>query len=526
MQVSIGPSFFKKVFNDYSNWVWSHVREAVQNCIDAPRSTAIVLDIHRQGDDTVFVFSNNGQPMTEEELIGKLLRLGESGKDGSASSVGGFGIAKSLLYFCHKSYEIISGRFKVVGCGGDYELTYLDTPYPGTKSTVVMAGDVVDELIEQAQLYIYLAQWNGTFELNGKILVGRFRKGSKRREFSWGTFYTNRGMINHMVVRIDGIPMFHRYLSCGGKCVVVELNGRSVDVMQSNRDSLQWSYQNELTTFVEAIVVDKRSALGKDDEPVYLHYKGDKLQAKADADTEHKTMAEIINAAYATVPVANDDEEAKEEDTGVRAGAELATVTAAPVLSAVPRNATFHEVDEAVDLLEEEPEQVSGPVTVKKEEVRAARISVRHDFVIKNTTGMVVPECYLPANFGAYSRKVLSCWTKCLLAIHSFFRRDAEFSVGFLFDGNDEAQHERGAYGTVFYINPVVIVKQTNSMSRSMKKRWNLTPAGKYAMLSVVAHEYVHALGYSPHDEDYANKLTEVEGIVMANMKKFTPAFR
>jgi len=36
--VQIGPEFFQKVKNDYSNWMWAIIREFIQNGIDAPNT--------------------------------------------------------------------------------------------------------------------------------------------------------------------------------------------------------------------------------------------------------------------------------------------------------------------------------------------------------------------------------------------------------------------------------------------------------------------------------------------------------
>ena len=93
--VKIGPSFFAKVFNDYSSWTWAFVREALQNGIDAPGSTEVRFEV-QSGTDTTIAFQNDGSPMTEEELVGKFLALGESGKN-FQGTIGGMGRAKELL---------------------------------------------------------------------------------------------------------------------------------------------------------------------------------------------------------------------------------------------------------------------------------------------------------------------------------------------------------------------------------------------------------------------------------------------
>ena len=124
MQVKIGPSFFVKAKNDYSNWHWAWVRELCQNSIDAPGCDNIIFTFSydEQSDITYAVCENNGSPMTREILLDKFLSIGESGKNFNGS-VGGFGKAKELIAFCHNSYTIHTGSFFVSGSGADFSLS-------------------------------------------------------------------------------------------------------------------------------------------------------------------------------------------------------------------------------------------------------------------------------------------------------------------------------------------------------------------------------------------------------------------
>jgi len=483
--ISIGPEFFEKAKNDYSNWRWAIIREFFQNGIDAPGSREIVITIGRKGADTLLHVANDGAPMNEDTLVNKLLSLGASGKDGTTTT-GGFGKAKEILYFAHKQYEITTGHLRVNGSGAGYDLETIDLGYPGTVSEVTLEGDLVDELTDLANEYIFMTQWRGVFVLNGKKVKGQFRKGSRRREFSWATVYTNRSFIDRLVVRINGIPMFRRHLNCGGKCVVLELKGSSLDVLQANRDSLSWGYSNQLESFIDEITVDKHSALAVQ-EPVYTHYEGDKLTTQA------KVVKDLLAAAYATQPkeIIQNDEEAP--------------------IAGMP-------IQDLAACLDEQP----------KEAVRETRKGcIKHEFIVKNETGMEVPAHFQPHSFSAYSRKLLSIWMKCLLEVHDLFGKEATFSLGFIFHEDNEAEYERSPeYGTVFYVNPATVVQQQTTRSRSLSKRWKYNNEGRHLLLGAVVHEYVHSLGYAGHDESYAGKLTDTMAMVMANKKRFNPCFR
>lgn len=484
MRVGIGPNFFKKSFNDYRDWKWALVREAMQNSMDAPHSKNIELSIEPQANgNTLFAWRNDGDPMTEEILSGKLLTLGESGKD-FQDTVGGFGKAKEVLMMAHLGYEIDTGYYRVVGRGGEYEIEKSDKYFPGTATRVMVEGDYSNELRMNFDLFMQMAQWNGTVRINNEVCDCRLHKGFKRREFDWCTVYTNKSITNRMVVRIKGIPMFHRHLECNGRCVVVELKNGNSSVLQSNRDALKWQHQAQLEAFADEITVNKVSAL-REVKPSYFHYSGTKLRsAKASA-----IMAQIVSEAYATIPVGSDED--KTVDNAI--------------------------VDKKVDLIQNnEIVHMAG---------RRSRLN--HEFVIKNTTGMVIPLHYRPEEFSEYSEKLTKIWSRVMLALHDLFGKEATFSVGFIFDESREAEYEcTHEYSKVYYINPISIVKQDNSNSRSMSKRWKFNAAGRWAIVADALHEFVHGtMGLSAHDECYSSTLTQMTGVILRERQKFNRCF-
>ena len=112
-----------------------------------------------------------------------------------------------------------------------------------------------------------------------------------------------------------------------------------------------------------------------------------------------------------------------------------------------------------------------------------------------------------------------------MLKLHQVFKQDSEFSVGFVFGDTQEAcTEDHHKYGRVFYINPITVVKQSHSNSRSLKKRWKLTPAGRWAILADAVHEFAH-LYCSNHDENYAAHVTELFGVVLKERQAFNACF-
>lgn len=485
--VKIGPEFFQKEKHDYSNWYWAWVREICQNSIDAGSNT-ISMTIDTVDGNTIATVVNNGTPMTKEILEDKLLTLGESGKN-FAGTVGGFGKAKIVLYYSHKNYEITSGDLHIVGSGGSYE--YETGEYvKGTKSVVNFGEDCTDKLCEQIRLFAYCCQWRGSFYLNGERLETNLKKGAKRRELGWATIYTNKSASHRLVVRVDGMPMFVRYCSVD-RCVVVEVERSSGEAFQANRDNLKFEYRSKLDAFFDQLATDSSTALRGKSQTQYIHFKGQRQEM-------HRTaMHEIISqtAAYATVPQAP---------------------------------AVNHDEDATYTGSERKVSPDDTPIWTETAQRQVSQTRVGLDFIIKNETGLQIPQYYLPGDFSAYSGRLCRIWVKVLREIYVMFGESGEFSVGFLFDESREAESERtDEYGQVYYINPTVVVQQACSSSRSLKKRWKIDNNGKYMLVMVALHEFVHGQkSLHPHDERYANKLTDLAGLVLANKQRFAKCFR
>lgn len=495
--IKIGSHFFRNELKEYSDWHWAYVREAAQNCLDANGSSVCSFDIQESDGTTTVVFANDGEAMTETVLVEKLLALGESGKR-FEGSVGGFGKAKTLLYLAHQSYTIRTGTLEVVGSGGEYEITR-DLPwFDGTRSTVVIPGNHSEELGRAIQRFITYAQWPGTFHVNGAELRGAMHKGSPRRDLGFGVVYSNRSHSYTMVVRINGTPMFMKSINLD-RCVVVELKGRSDEVLTANRDGLREPYGSQLGAFVTELAVDKRSALkNRRNGPRYIQYRGTKMCHRRALD---------VNEVVQPVPV-------------VRPAERPAVVGVSVGEGVVPRAAAYSEAVE-----HEGP--VSAPSYTNVVSQPRCVATLGTNFILKNETDLKVPAYYDPGSgeFSEYSRKLVRIWGRIMVQLHRLFDTEAEFSIGFVFDeeGTTEAEHEQGDFGKVYYLNPAKVVEQRYTSSKSFQKRFKLTERDRLVMIGV--HEFVHGLGFSWHDERYANKLTDVAAKVMKERSKFNWCF-
>lgn len=479
MRVGISHEFFEKGLQDYASWRDAWVREIGQNSSDCGAST-IKFEFSRTPDgDTLAVAENDGPPMDEATLLGKFLCLGGTTKQ-AGDSVGGFGVAKVVIALAHKSYRIDTGTCRVVGSGGDFEVEQRDS-YHGTRTEVVMKGDQVAALRRAVRDFIAYAQLDCEIVLDGVSHKPNLKKGKPRRDLGFGVVYTNRTHPHTMVVRIGGIPMFTEYVAVD-RGVIVELKGKSNEVLTANRDGLVRPYSGQLSAFVTELAVDKRSAL-KSRDPDYRHYAGDRLRHCIQRAVD---VRDLVVGPAADIPVAQPDCGSARTPAPVRVAALAHARQAPPRLTA----------------------------------------SIGQEFLVKNETGLEIPRYFLPdtGEFSPYSRKLVRAWGRILLTLHRIFQHEAEFAIGFVFTADDEAQFEEGQYGKVYFLNPVVVVEQKSSGSRSFRKRFRLTERDR--LIAIAAHEFIHGgLAIRYHDETFAARQTDVFATVMRHRRKFNWCF-
>ena len=476
--VTIGPNFFAKAKNDYACWKWALVREFMQNSLDCG-SKKIQIDVRFENGETFLTVFNDGEPMTEQIITEKLLSLGSSGK-GFQGTVGGFGKAKELLYFCHKNYSIRTGNFEVLGSGAEYDIEYRPFFFPGTKSKVVISGKHDEEIQKQFKLFAYLCNVKCQIIVNDQEIAERLSSGKFRRELTFGKVYTNKLVQNLAVVRIGGTPMFSTYCKFDG-CVVVELEGQSSEVLTSNRDGLRYDPRTQFESFIQDICTNKRKAL-EQKKTEYLRFGGNKVKCKG-----FKQHQKEIVIAGRTINA---------EDLKMDKGFEF-TIN--------PEGLNRDQYN----IVEETAEQ--------KIESKAHKIA--SSFIIKNETENQVQVWYRPDSekFGKYAYKLIMVWTKLLVKMHEILGWDDEFSVGFIFTDNGcIAEYEQdGPNGKIYYINPVVIGaggRQSARYTLSDREQFN-------QLIATAAHELVHGMGYGDHDENYAAKLTECFGKLITHNK-------
>jgi hypothetical protein len=466
-EVKIGARFFSGAFHEYRDVSWAFIREILQNSLDA-EATQIDVVI---GEGKVRV-RDNGVGMTRDVIENKLLTLGESGKEFAGSSVGGFGKAKEILYFAQDGYVILTHRLSVVGTGGSYEIRD-DMPYQqGTLSEVTWsASHPCHNLREDCIRFISLVdRADVRFTVNGKQAKSGLSGTTLKSIPGLGdVFTTTKAIPDQLVVRHKGLPMFTRQLEAAGKGVIVELDLYSR--LTANRDGLIYGASCALQSFVDEVTVNKISSLRKLPITTYVNFGSRKICVEGK-----------LESPDFWVPVA-------------RPGPRGVVPTRFP--------GTAQEMVEAPRVV---ADSVADPPSGMA-------------FVLKNSTGMKTPGCYLPTGFGHYQESLLAMWVNSLVAAYQMLDKEGEFKVGFILSSDRDAEHEYGGDGHSYLINPAEVVVQKSSSSRSFRNKYKLTDWHKVAALAV--HEVCHGIGNGGHDEVFARQLTDMIALALANVKTF-----
>lgn len=265
-RVATPNEFFAKSKLEYSDWRWAFYRELIQNSYDAGASRIDFEIGFIENRGTIYITcTDNGCGMSEEILLRYLLSLGGSHKP--QGGIGGFGYAKSLLFFAHVSYRIRTQDQLVEGNGGSYIISQCRETVRGTTVTVEMAienGYMVEHWISILKRYasFLMLQRPCSISCNNAELKNQFEDFEYSVPTSLGMFSfkeTNVGE-SRVVVAVRGLPMFvQRVYSSGsqGFTGLLELEGDSRELLTSNRDALKGMYANHLSQLIQKMVDER-----------------------------------------------------------------------------------------------------------------------------------------------------------------------------------------------------------------------------------------------------------------------------
>ena len=259
--IQISPDYFHRVVkNDYADYKEAIIREFLQNSVDAGAKN-VHFNFHKHSCQLEVI--DDGCGMDRSVLEGKLLCLGGTFK-GTGDSIGGFGKAKEVLFFCWNKYMIETGDLRVCGQGADYQIFDMKLEQPGTRC-VIDLGSLEELESIQRKAYDFLRTCGPAAKMfvdgEEQMPLKVFRH---RRELDWGKMYIRDIGSYRTLVRKSGVTMFSRYSSYSEGSIVFELSGHPTEYLVANRDSLKITYRDQLDKFIDEVgknkkLVDKKS---------------------------------------------------------------------------------------------------------------------------------------------------------------------------------------------------------------------------------------------------------------------------
>ena len=514
--ITIGSDYFDSALRDYTNWPEKHVREAVQNAVDAGATRVAIqfkyfdADMNPLPDDAVdyaFVelsYDDNGSGMSRDVLVNKFLSLGGSGKRTTTGSVGGFGKAKELLILPWARWSIETQEVVAAGHGVRYSIK-AGTNRQGLRLTVLMRGD---KCVTPSHAINFLKKCylpNVRFTVQGQRVDANLRVGDllttlpTKNPANYGEVYYNKKSkfdAPALFVRVRGLFMHERYLAAGVPgLVIVELFGSTLDLLTANRDSVQWSLAYPLDQFVNVLAADTKSALRPKRNVVREKYTGEMF--RSEADRREKTAY-----VQSSVMVAIDDMDAPS------LGENVVEKIKENLEAAGGTSEDETDEDVAIDL-RPQGEAIAPMLGIRfrgaAHVIAATRVLAwTPSFYIWNETeDFHVPAKFRPEKMPPTLRKLAKFWAELCRFVLIQLGHSGEYGVGWMFDRETGAACLSEDDERWLLLNPFKNANLGGDMySLSEKDDVNL-------LYALAVHECTHlADALSQHDEAFAAALT------------------
>jgi len=485
-QVVIGPEFFQKSKQDYSNWKSAFVREIMQNSIDSG-ANEIRITVTNQMPELEIVVQDNGKGMPEEILRNKLFSLGSSGKT-FGNTTGGFGKAKELLYFSHKSFQIHTNNLLVNGVGGSYKIEPTEFSQ-GTISKVILGDDNIwmwyPEFNNYFQSFVERSNYSGKVFLNNSEISKRVFLKEEIKTFSFGTLFKTEDYKNVCSVRINGQEMFSTTTLCDFG-LVLDISGESSKYVSSNRDSFLYTYHIEFQKFLNDLASNSESAIRRL-TPKIIRYVGKNSYLQ----TFSQDMEEILNEIS--------DNQLKQEIEY-----EIFKVENKIEEMNLDKLKSFADRLDTQILIQ----KMSKTITNIKSFVES-NFKTEYDFEIVNHFNSEISGKYLPETISKKNKFQMIAWRTIIYEILKMENMRQDFYTGFIFHDEILAQHhsENGLHK--YFLNPAL----GNFSERYSNNRGDLSK-----MIAVAIHEIVHGKGVENHNEYFCKHECDLTGRVINNL--------
>lgn len=262
--VTTSHEFFKKSKKEYRNWKEAIFREAIQNSYDAgAKNISITINTPNYSEPHIVSVSvlDDGKGMNQDTLLNVLLTMGGSLKE--TNNIGGFGYAKSILFFAHENYTIHSQDNIVKGIGGQYTFSKTSDFFKGTLFTITVELSKYDnesDLIFALKRIVSNSNIKVNITCNNEKLSFNSKKQSYDLVSKIGDIHFSESTSSNcsLWVRINGLAMFSHDLYFSREDGVgfngyIDLNGSPLDMLTANRDSLRSSFNEDLNSIFDKL---------------------------------------------------------------------------------------------------------------------------------------------------------------------------------------------------------------------------------------------------------------------------------
>lgn len=462
--VSIPSSFFlNEAKHEYFDHQTRLVQELLQNSLDAGATTISLLF----GANS-YRCEDNGRGMTRERMVSALLTMGGSQKE--AGATGGFGAAKKLLLFAHKSFSIHSNDTAVEGEGLSYK--FIDRTW--RKGTVIEAVYATDSdfinMEYKARKLLSKCNFFGRVDvyLNGVKFTDYVSARHAKTVDGLGEIYANKTQVlgqNEVLVLHNGLFMFDRYISDLNRKVIVMVNAKSTDIFTQNRDGFKGDTRSRFDALMAELAIDKKSVV----KPKLRKFILQGTDAFITFIAKKFDVSPGIQAAINSIrmsggnysPVAFAEAVAEKVEASPVSFAEKATAKA---MATYVRN-------------------------------NGAKVQTDFHFDLADSSFRKVPAKFLPNSGKPKYTSLAQTWKVCVREVLKANGLDQNFVIGFTFSSEAVATYQKKDNVVCYLINPVSDEIDTGTKEEKTMK-----------LLTTAVHEVVHSTGCQYHDENFVRE--------------------
>lgn len=433
--------FRKSAKREYLNWRRAIVREFYQNSVDAD-ATEIRFTIDELPNHYLLTVKDNGTGMSIQDVEEKLLTMG--GTDKGENSIGGYGVAKQILYFAWSHWEIHSRDYKVVGSGcrytivpneytdGVYAIVHLEKDEPVTETTI--------------QSYLKLCCPKVKTLVNGTEFTEWTNQGELFKSLPWAHLHKKTGGNGYVNVQVRGVHMFSTWVS-GETDIVVELSGNAREILTSNRDGLNNPFGQELQTILNDICVNTKSALLPQNNVVLQAFEG---RGNTFVSADEFNIPDLSNAVR-------------------------------------QMRAKLHheELESKFYVPEDQPAPSFGANFSDTSQRNPENVETFVPTILVKTIGNNLPKKFNPESWNQKTAKMMALWQRVLRQIFRDSRVSCIFGIGMTFDPDARAEIVYKNEVPFFLLNPDI---WRHKLNLSGKSRWLIIQEMKQRALHEIGH--------------------------------------